>query len=187
MLPLFADDEEKAIEMAQGAVNQYPALFQQAWLERMRRKLGLTLTEDGDHALIEELLELMEVNQADFTLTFRYLANALDAGAAGPPARDQFIDPTAFDGWASRWLERQQREAAAIETRRAMMLAANPLFIPRNHRVEAAIDAAYNDDFGPFEELLKVMQRPFDDQPEFAAYTRPPAPDQIVHQTFCGT
>ena len=187
LLPLFSDDDGKAIEIAQGAVNQYPALFQAAWLERMRAKLGLSTAEEGDYALVEELLELMEVNQADFTLTFRHLANGLDAATAGPPARDQFIDPTAFDAWAGRWLERQQRETASVEQRRTLILATNPMFIPRNHRVEAAIDAAYQDDFEPFEELLKVMQRPFDDQPEFAEFTRPPAPDQIVHQTFCGT
>ena len=68
-----------------------------------------------------------------------------------------------------------------------MMRAANPLFIPRNHRVEAAIEAAYQDDFAPFEELLEVMRHPFDDQPAFADYARPPAEDQIVRQTFCGT
>ncbi len=187
LLPLLAVKEEAAIEIAQGAVNQYPGLFQQAWLGRMRQKLGLLTAEDGDHALIEELLELMEVNQADFTLTFRHLANRLGADASGPPARDQFIDPTAFDGWAGRWLARHEHETAGMAERRAAMLTANPLFIPRNHRVEAAIEAAYQDDFGPFEELLAVMQRPFDEQPGFADYATPPEPEQIVRQTFCGT
>ena len=191
LLPLLADDEEAAIEIAQASVNRYPGLFRDAWLGRMRRKLGLMTDDDGDQALAEELLERMEQNQADFTLTFRYLANALGpvgpAGQGGPPARDQFIDPTSFDAWSQRWLERHLRETAGLEERWSAMLAANPLFIPRNHRVEAAIEAAYQDDFGPFEELVLVLQRPYNDQPAHAEYARPPAPDQIVRQTFCGT
>lgn len=188
LLPLLDEEEEKAIEIAQASINRYPELFRDAWLARMRRKLGLSAAEDSDQALIEELLELMEQNQADFTLTFRHLANAIGSeGQAAPPARDQFIDPTAFDAWAQRWQERLLREPMAPAERRAMMLAANPLFIPRNHRVEAAIDAAYQNDFGPFEELVQVLQRPYEDQPEFADYATPPTPDQIVGQTFCGT
>jgi uncharacterized protein YdiU (UPF0061 family) len=188
LLPLLADDEEKAIEIAQASVNRYPELFRDAWLTGMRQKLGLTTEEEGDQALAEELLERMEQNQADFALTFRYLANALGtAGEAGPPARDQFIDPTSFDVWAKRWQERLLREPMAKGERKALMLAANPMFIPRNHRVEAAIEAAYQNDFGPFEELVLVLQRPYAEQPEYAEYATPPTPDQIVGQTFCGT
>lgn len=188
LLPLLAEDEEKAIEIAQASVNRYPGLFRTAWLDRMRQKLGLTNPDDGDQALVEELLERMEQNQADFTLTFRHLAYSLGLeDETGPPARDQFIDPTAFDAWAERWHRRLQEGPFDLKLRQGLMLLANPLFIPRNHRVEAAIDAAYQDDFGPFEELVRVLQKPFDEQPEYAAYATPPEPDQIVHQTFCGT
>ncbi len=188
LLPLLSDDEDQGVEIAQASVNRYPALFRDAWLARMRQKLGLAAEEEGDAGLVEELLERMEANQADFTLTFRRLVNALDpASEAGPPPRDQFVDPTSFDAWTERWRQRLARELADSDERRAMMLAINPLFIPRNHRVEAAIAAAYEDDFGPFEELVQVLRRPFDEQPKFAEYAKAPEPEQIVHQTFCGT
>ena len=87
-----------------------------------------------------------------------------------------------------RWRERLAREPQDVAGRRAAMRAANPAYIPRNHRVEAALAAAVErEDFAPFEELLKVLARPFDDRPEFAAYAEPPPEDQRVCQTFCGT
>jgi uncharacterized protein YdiU (UPF0061 family) len=130
----------------------------------------------------------MAANGTDFTLTFRRLSEA----AAGPendePVRALFIDPTAFDGWAARWRRRLAEEPGEAEARRAAMRSVNPAFIPRNHRVEAAIAAAVErDDFGPFEELLAVLSRPYEDQPAYAAYAEPAEPHERVLQTFCGT
>jgi uncharacterized protein YdiU (UPF0061 family) len=99
-----------------------------------------------------------------------------------------FVDPTAFDPWAERWRQRIAEEPQSASGRQSAMRRVNPAFIPRNHRVEAVIQAAVaNDDFAPFEELLTVLSKPWEDQPAFAAYAEPPEPHQRVHQTFCGT
>src|SRR5271157_2781949 len=96
--------------------------------------------------------------------------------------------PAAFDHWATRWRYRLAEEGGEANERRAAMRAANPAFIPRNHLVEEAISAAVNDGyFAPFESLLTVVSMPCEDQPGFSRYVDPPRPDQLVHQTFCGT
>jgi uncharacterized protein YdiU (UPF0061 family) len=132
-------------------------------------------------------MKRMAESSADFTLTFRYLAEAAGPDARAEPARSRFIDPTSFDAWAEGWRARLAQEGQDAETRRAAMQAANPAFIPRNHRVEAAIQAGLRQDFRPFEELVEVLSRPFEDQPAFAAYMEPPEAHQRVTRTFCGT
>jgi uncharacterized protein YdiU (UPF0061 family) len=153
----------------------------------LRKKIGLFTAQDGDDALIQDLLDAMAKNEADFTLTFRRLSDA--AGDADDDSvRAQFTDPTAFDEWAARWRQRIAGEPQSPAERQAAMRAVNPAFIPRNHRVEAVIQAAMNnDDYAPFEDLLSVLSEPYQDQPEFAAYADPPMPDQRVLRTFCGT
>jgi uncharacterized protein YdiU (UPF0061 family) len=184
LLPLFSDDQEKAVAEAQDILGAFGETFSTAYQTGLRRKVGLITMRDGDDALIQDLLDAMAKNQADFTLTFRKLGDA--AGTAD--ARAQFMDPTAFDEWAKRWHARTALEPQTATERQAAMNAVNPMFIPRNHRVEAVIQAAVNDDnYAPFEELVKVLAKPFDDQPDYAAYADPPLPDQRVLQTFCGT
>jgi uncharacterized protein YdiU (UPF0061 family) len=162
--------------------------FDAAWRAGLARKAGLSAMGEGDEALIEDLLRRMTENEADFTLTFRRLADA----AAGPEGdagvRVLFRDPAAFDGWVGGWRDRLAREATSPEARRSAMRGVNPAFIPRNHQVERVIAAAVErDDFAPFEALLGVLAQPFEDQPDAAAYALPPAPEERVTQTFCGT
>jgi len=127
-------------------------------------------------------------NAADFTLTFRFLCDAATGPEADAPTRRLFSDPSAFDDWAARWRTRLAEEGGEASERRTMMRAVNPAFIPRNHLVEEVISAAVNDgDFSLFETLLTVLSAPYEEQPAFARYADPPRPDQIVHQTFCGT
>ena len=128
----------------------------------------------------------MAKNEADFTLTFRHLGNAAGDDAAAD-VRAQFTEPAAFDEWAGRWRNRLALEPQTPSERKSAMHAVNPAFIPRNHRVEAVIAAAVNNDYAPFEELLTVLSKPFEDQPAYAAYADPPLPEQRVLQTFCGT
>jgi serine/tyrosine/threonine adenylyltransferase len=189
LLPLLGDDEDTAIGIAREALALYPVIFEEAWLSNFRRKLGLTEERAGDMELVQDLLARMAENRADFTLTFRLLC---DSASKGPDAdgavRSLFDDPMAFDGWAAKWRARLAEEGGAATARGAGMRAANPLFIPRNHRVEAVIAAAQEkSDFAPFEEFLTVLSAPFEDRPEFMAYAAPPTPDEIVHETFCGT
>jgi len=188
LLPLFSDDQDKAIEQAQFALGEFPEKFTAAYQAGLRAKIGLFTQADGDEALVQDLLDAMTKNQADFTNTFRRLGDAALGAGNDEPVRGLFIDPTVFDEWATRWRQRTASETQTPAARRAAMHRVNPAFIPRNHRVEAVIQAATNnDDYAPFEELLSVLSKPFEDQPGFAAYAEPPEPDQRVTQTFCGT
>jgi uncharacterized protein YdiU (UPF0061 family) len=173
-------------EQAQFILGDFAEKFTAAYQSGLRKKIGLFTERDGDEALVQDLLDAMAKNTADFTLTFRRLADAAGE-VADDKARDQFTDPTAFDEWATRWRKRLADEPQSPAERQAAMRSVNPAFIPRNHRIEAVIRAAVNDDYAPFEELLTVLSKPFEDQPEYAAYAEPPLPEQRVTQTFCGT
>jgi serine/tyrosine/threonine adenylyltransferase len=188
LLPLFSDDKDKAIEQAQFALGAFAEKFTAAYQAGLRRKVGLFTAREADEALAQDLLDAMAKNHADFTLIFRRLSDVALDPADSEPVRELFVDPTAFDPWMARWRQRIAEEPQSASERHSAMRSVNPAFIPRNHRVEAVIQAAVaNDDFAPFEELLTVLSKPYDDQPEFAAYADPPEPDQRVHQTFCGT
>ena len=179
LLPLIDPDEATAIAAAEEALEDFGPAFNAAWLATFRAKLGLTTTEPGDADLIQGLLARMAGTRADFTLTFRALADG-DAAAA------HVSDPGAWDSWAPVWRARLAREPDP-DGAPARIRAANPAFIPRNHQVEAMIQAALDGDFAPFHRLLTVLARPFDGQPEAADLARPPAPGEEVRQTFCGT
>ena len=183
LLPLLSDTATAAADEANEALDAFAPAFERAYHAGLRRKLGLLTEHEGDLELAQGLLEAMASGAADFTLTFRRLSEDDDAGV-----RSLFADPAAFDEWAQRWRLRLQEEGGDAEARRAAMLAANPAFIPRNHRVEAVIRAAVDrDDFAPFEELLAVLARPFESQPGMERYSEPPAAHERVHATFCGT
>lgn len=175
LVPLMPD-QEAAVEAFTKAVHAMPGLIQREWRTLFGRKIGLAEADPEDEALITGLLGRMAENRADFTNTFRALAT-------GARARDQFLDPAAFDAWEAEWRRRLERE----EEPEARMRAANPAFIPRNHRVEQMIAAGVAGDFAPFERLLGVLATPYEDQPEAADLTRPPEPSEVVQQTFCGT
>ncbi len=188
LLPLFSDDKEKAIAEAQTLLSEFAEKFTAAYQAGLRKKIGLFTERDGDEALVQDLLDAMAKSQADFTLTFRYLGDAALAPEGDRQVRPLFNDPAAYDDWAIRWRQRISDEPEAPAVRRTAMRAVNPAFIPRNHRIEAVIAAAVGrDDFAPFEELLAVLSRPYEDQPDFADYAEPPQPHQRVLQTFCGT
>jgi len=188
LLPLLSDQQDKAIEDAQTALGGFAERFNDAYQAGLRGKLGLFTARDGDPALAQDLLDAMAKNQADFTLTFRRLSDAALDAADDSSVRQLFADPAAYDEWAVRWRQRTGDEPQTATARRSVMRSVNPAFIPRNHRIEAVIEAAVNrDDFAPFEELLTVLTKPYEDQPAFSGYADPPEPDQRVLQTFCGT
>jgi len=188
LLPLFSGEQEAAVAEAQALLGEFPEKFTAAYQSGLRSKIGLFTRRDGDEALVQDLLDAMAQNQADFTLVFRRLADAARDPENDREVRQLFAEPAAFDEWAIRWRERIGGEPQSATERSAAMRVVNPAFIPRNHRIEAIIDAAVNrSDYAPFEELLTVLARPFEDQPEFARYAEPPKPEQRVLQTFCGT
>ena len=188
LLPLLDKDGEAAVREAQEAIGVFPSLFDAAWLGGMRHKLGFLEEREGDLVLAQGLLNHMAENHADFTLTFRRLCDVAGAGPeADAPIRSLFDDPATFDGWAVQWRRRLSEIPRDEEERRAAMCAVNPTFIPRNHLVEEAINAAHGGDLIPFDNLLTVLATPYVDQPAFVRYADPPLLDQVVHQTFCGT
>ncbi len=188
LLPLLSDDSDAAVGEAEEALDAYAPAFDSAFLAGLRRKLGLLTEHEGDAELGQDLLKAMAANGADFTLTFRRLCGAASGEGDESGVRGLFADPSAYDAWAPRWRRRLEQEPTDTATRRAAMLAANPAYIPRNHRVEAVIRAAVDEgDFAPFHELVAVLSNPFEDQPAFARYAEPPAERERVLQTFCGT
>jgi uncharacterized protein YdiU (UPF0061 family) len=188
LLPLVADDEEEAVRLATEHLDRFAPRFAQAYLQVMRAKLGLVREEESDPALVDALLAALAANHVDHTLFFRRLcAVAADASLADGLATS-FADPGALRAWLEAWHRRIATEPATSETRASTMRRANPAFIPRNHRVEEAIEAAVaRADFGPFETLVDVLARPYSDQPERVHLAEPPGPEQRAYKTFCGT
>jgi serine/tyrosine/threonine adenylyltransferase len=195
LLPLIDADQPTAVASATAVIEEFMPRFDAHFCNLLRRKLGLSLAHDDDPELISSLLSLMRAARADFTLAFRHLSAA--AGAAGQPddgaaaqeapLRALFQDQAGLDNWLRGWRMRLERDPLSPGERHRLMQAANPAFIPRNHRVEAALRAAERGDLEPFRSLLAVVQRPFDDQPEDAALMLPPLDSERVLQTFCGT
>ena len=188
LLPLLDPVLERAIELANEALSEFWPLFEQHWLSGMRRKLGLFTAEDEDAQLVRGLLEAMHRQQADFTLTFRKLCDAAGGQQFDTGVRALFADSAAYDEWATVWRSRLAREALPAGVRAESMQRANPAFIPRNHRLEQAIQAAVeHEDFTSFADLLRVLSRPYEDQEDFEAYATAPRASERVLQTFCGT
>jgi len=189
LLPLIDDEEEKAIELARDALRSFAKRFEDAYLTGMRRKLGLIEQREEDAPLIRDLLALMASNKTDFTLAFRRLSKLCDESpATNANARSLFENPVAFDEWAARWRERIADESQPASERQSMMRSTNPAFIPRNHLVEEVIVAAVEeDDLTPLGQILEVLESPYNEQPDKERYAAPPRPEEIVHQTFCGT
>ena len=171
LLPLIDADADRAVEAAQDALHAFGPAYTARWKDVFFAKLGLTDGNDDDISLVQDLLTRMSENQADFTLTFRGL---LDGSA-----REQFVDPTAFDDWQLSW--KQSKPDADI------MAAANPVFIPRNHQIELAIQEGVAGDMTRFNRLNDVLRTPFTDQPDHADLKAAPSNQELVHQTFCGT
>jgi uncharacterized protein YdiU (UPF0061 family) len=185
LLPIIDDDQSKAVEEAQTAIDAFPEHFDKAFLEHFRAKLGLLEAHPGDADLIDALLQAMDETGADFTNSFRALCGAADS--TDDRIHEELGDGTAVDDWLRRWRERLACEAADPVVRVAGMQRANPAVIPRNHRVEAALNAAVSGDLDPLEDLLQVLASPWQERPEYLSYRFPPEPNEVVLQTFCGT
>jgi len=188
LLPLIDADTQRAIGAATQVIATFETHFNDCWLRGMRRKLGLSTSEQGDRQLAEDWLKAMHRNQADFTLSFRALCAAAREPRCDGRVRGYFIDAADYDAWAQRWRARTSREAMTPESRAELMQAANPAYIPRNHRVEQMIVAAVErSDFAPFEEFSQVLAAPYIERAAHAGYADPPQPQERVRQTFCGT
>ena len=188
LLPQLGDDEPTAVRIAGDVLDRFPDRFRSEYDSLMRAKLGLRDEEAEDAALVEDLLHRLAADRVDYTLFFRALC-----AAAIDESRDQevaalFADRQGFHDWAAGWRLRLRRSGCDPEDAARAMRLANPAIIPRNHRIEQAISAATElGDFEPFELLVRALEHPYDDQPQFADLTAPPLPNELVTRTFCGT
>jgi uncharacterized protein YdiU (UPF0061 family) len=179
LLPLIDDDQERAIESATAALDGFQRLYGAAWSAGMRAKLGLPdgLDDTVAAALVDELLALLRASRVDHTSIYRALAGSARGDA--DTARTHFVDVAAFDGWVSRW--------RALEPDPDAMDRVNPVYIPRNHLVEEALDAATRGDLAPLDLLVAAVSAPFDERPGMERYAEPAPPEFGFYQTFCGT
>jgi uncharacterized protein YdiU (UPF0061 family) len=188
LLPLFDANTDESVNFAQSKIDTYPKVFETALAQEFRAKLGLEAEHDGDLTLALDLLECMSENEADFTNTFRHLADVISDDGDAPLAKAQFNNPTDFDDWVSRWKMRLQQEARPLAASADAMCLKNPAVIPRNHLVEAAIRSAEDHgDFSTFHDLVEELADPYRSREPGSHFVSPPKPDEVVLQTFCGT
>ncbi len=204
LLPLLADEPQQAIDAATAVIDDFPVRYEHHWLQVMRSKLGLVATtaasDASDLALAQGLLAGMQGQGVDFTLLFRGLTRWLGAEtAAAPQALDQrqaldslqalYADAAPLQAWLPLWQARLRQQPLAVAEASERMQNSNPAFIPRNHRVQAALDSASDSsDLTAFNRLLAVLAKPFDEQPEAEDLALPVPPAQsAAFQTFCGT
>ncbi|MGE7688108.1 protein adenylyltransferase SelO [Lysinibacillus sp. NPDC097214] len=181
LIPLIHENEEDAIHLAQEALKQYPQLYFANWLAGMRAKLGIFNEEDHDVALIEELLKLMQQHQADYTNTF--IALTFDKFT-----ESALFSTEEFKEWHKNWQARLERQQETKDMSQQLMREHNPAVIPRNHRVEEALEAAVEqEDYSVMERLLEALANPFAHSKEQQEYTTLPTPSNQPYRTFCGT
>jgi serine/tyrosine/threonine adenylyltransferase len=180
------EDTEKAAAILTERLETFPERFEIAYGRRMRAKLGLALEIEGDLELAQGLLERMAVAKVDYTNCFRRLVDVA-AGNEESTLLELFADPGLMKDWLGLWRSRLEQEKVSRDERVAAMRQANPAFVPRNHRIEEMIAAATNGDLRPFERLVRVFSRPYEDQPDAVDLTLPPGDEQWSYKTFCGT
>lgn len=179
LLPLFDEDSEKATQLAEMALAEFSPYFSDQYMFRFRSKFGFT-TADHDE-ILQDGLSLLANQQVDFTLFFQLLTRIAE-GNSTDSLTQLFNDTSLFENWFKQW-------CGAIDNTHTPMIMreANPVLIPRNHRVEQAIQSAYSGDYEPFHRLVEALQAPFTENEAFADLEQQPLPDELVHETFCGT
>lgn len=178
LLPLIDTQRDQAIELAENSLNAFELIYKRKWLAMMGSKLGITKVGQEDESLITDLLDLMHQNGADYTNTFR------DLSQKEVPDGELYATEN-FQSWQTRWQQRLGKEE--LESSASLRKSVNPVVIPRNHKVEEALQAAEKDDLRPFHNLLKVLENPYEDGNDLKPFQSPPKPEEKVLQTFCGT
>ena len=179
LLPLIDGKREEVIATVEDLLNSFEQVYKSKWLTMMGSKLGLTEVSIKDEKLITDLLDWMHNNSADFTNTFRDLCKKLPGG--------ELYASETFQSWYARWQNRLKKEKQELETSYALMKSLNPVVIPRNHKVEEALQAGEKGDFEPLYALLHAIEKPYQDGEHLLPYQSPPRPEEKVLQTFCGT
>ncbi len=181
LVPLFDDEQEQAVDLATGVITEYKDIYHCNWLEGMRSKLGLTNQRTEDEALIEDLLDIMEKYEADFSNTF--IALTYDQ-----LSNMELFESEEFAQWHKRWQARLDRQDGSKEISYQLMRNTNPALIPRNHRVEEALEAAVEEgDYTVIKRFLGVLANPYAHSEKQTEYTTLPPPSHYPYRTFCGT
>ncbi len=178
ILPLIDEEREKAIEMAEDGLNAFESIYKNKWLVMMGTKLGFTANCQADESLITDLLDWMHKNEADYTNTFRDLSQKELPGG-------ELYTTESFQAWHTRWQARLREED--LESSLTLRKSVNPAVIPRNHKVEETLTASEQGDFKPLHNLLKAIEKPYEESEHLTPYQVPPKPSEKVLQTFCGT
>ncbi|TYC65526.1 YdiU family protein [Stappia sp. BW2] len=186
LLPLIQpDDPDHAVELASTELARFPDLYRSDWLTGMRSKTGLQTEAEDDPDLFETMLAALQEQSVDYTLFFRHLADA--AMGAPEKLRDLFADPEQIDVWLQRWRKRLENEGKAPVEIKAEMDGVNPIYIPRNHLVEDALQSAETGEYLLINKLLEVLQSPYEDRSDLEAYALPAPAAFGPYRTFCGT
>ena len=180
LLPLIHHDTNKAIDTAQETINPFSTMYENKWLAMMRAKLGLFGQDNGDITLINDLLAWMQNSNADFTNTFR------DLSQADKPIGERY-ESQRFNEWYERWQTRLHQNFQPLDNAVARMKRVNPVIIPRNHKVEQAIESAYKGELQTLNNLLDALKDPYTNTNRLKEYLSPPSTKERIYQTFCGT
>lgn len=181
LLPLLHEDEDQALKMAKDTISKFSTLYYNQWIEGMRAKLGIFNEEELDETLIKDLLKMMQKYKADYTNTFRALTLDQYEGI-------ELFNTDSFKEWHEQWQARLKRQPESEETVHQLMRKCNPAIIPRNHRVEEALEAAVEKgDYSVMDNLLHVLSDPYAYTKEQEEYAELPPPSCIPYRTFCGT
>lgn len=176
LLTLFDNNAQKAAAKMEDALESFLPRFRFYWYKKMHAKLGL---KENNNVLIDEFINILQTSQVDYTSTFQLLMNAIDS----PEARQQLVTNLQNQSWVKRWIDSPKNENVQSE-----MAGVNPIYIPRNHLVEQAInDYLHHDDKALFDTLLSVFQNPYHDKPHTDYLKKLPTDEQRVYHTFCGT
>ena len=178
LIPLIDKNEDTAIKIATETIDNFQNIYENKWLNMMRDKLGLFGKDKNDLKLINNLLHWMESNQADYTNTFCHLMNINSSN-------DSKYKDINFINWFKQWENRVLINNGSIEKSINLMKKNNPIIIPRNHKVEEALEASYNNDMSLTNKLLSILNKPYDNQNDIDDYQSPSS--NIEYQTFCGT
>jgi len=180
LIPLINENKNTAVKTAAEVVNNFSEIYKKNWLEMMRKKLGLLGEETKDEKLIMDLLTWMYKNKADYTNTFCFLMNQ-------NLEKNKIYNDQSFLDWKKQWLERLKINSNSLEESLKLMRLNNPLVIPRNHKVEEALEAANNDNLNPLENLIRILENPYEDKKKINEYQSPAPPSDKIYKTFCGT
>ena len=180
IVPLIDSDKNTSIQIATEVINSFSKIYQKYWLEMMCKKLGLLGEEAKDEKLIIDLLTWMYENKADYTNTFCFLMNQ-------NLQNEEIYNKQSFLDWKKKWQDRLKTNNNSPEKSLKLMRSNNPLVIPRNHKVEEALESANSGDLNPAKNLLKILEKPYEEKKEINEYQSPAPPSNEIYKTFCGT